>query len=127
MRHILFGLWLILHGVMLGACGGNGDETVILEEAHVACARCVFRMDESRLVGAPGCPWAIEVNGEHHLLYGPVPQDHFNHGPDGICNMRRQAKVEGTLRNDKFIASAVELLPAQDIPAERAYTEEDVH
>ncbi len=127
MRHIVFSLWLIVGGTGLSACGGSATEVVALEQADVACARCVFRMDESRLDGAPGCPWAIEVNGEHHLLYGPVPQDHFNHGPDGICNMRRQAKVEGTVRNDKFIATAIKLHPAKDIPAERAYTEEDIH
>jgi hypothetical protein len=41
--------------------------------------------------------------------------------------MRRQAKVEGNLRDDKFIASTFELLPPTDIPAQRVFTEDDKH
>jgi len=111
----------------LTGCGGGSSHEVALQTVDVACARCVFRMDESRLEGVPGCPWAAEIDGRHHLLYGPVPQDHFNHAPDGICNMRRQANVEGSVRDDKFIARSLELLPATDIPSQRAYTEDDKH
>jgi hypothetical protein len=111
----------------LPGCGGGSSHEVNLQTVDVACARCVFHMDESRLEGIPGCPWAAEIEGRHHLVYGPVPQDHFNHAPDGICNMRRQAKVEGNLRDDKFIASTFELLPPTDIPAQRVFTEDDKH
>ena len=127
MRGLFLPIWLFLVTPTLNGCGGSSQTGVTMQTVDVACARCVFRMDESRLEDVPGCPWAAEIEGETYLVYGPVPHDHSNHAPDGICNMRRQAAVEGNVRNGKFIASSFTLLPAADIPSQPAFTEADEH
>jgi hypothetical protein len=77
---------------------------------------------------ASGCFWAIEI-GERH--YPVSPKDlvvgHENHGPEGMCNMSRQARVDGEVKGGRFLASRFELLPATDVPIVPTFTPADKH
>lgn len=92
-------------------------------EVTVACGRCVFAMEEAKV----GCPWAVELDGKHYIIQGQVPQDHMSHAPDGICNMPRRAIVSGQVRGDRFVATKVQLKPAEAVPSTPRFTPEDVH
>ena len=76
-----------------------------------ACGSCIFKMKD-----AVNCPFAVEIDGKHYLVQGAVPQDHNSHMADGICNMAREARITGVLRDGKLIASSFELLPAEYVP-----------
>lgn len=87
-----------------------------------ACARCQFHM-----VDTPDCPWAVEIEGKRYLVQGPVPEDHSKHSPDGICNMPREAVVDGRIKDDRFIATRLELLPAKNVPATPQFKPDESH
>ena len=108
--------------LLAASCAGSRDIPVPDQTVDVACGRCIFGMEE-----AEGCPWAAKIDGKHYLMLGAIPTDHFNHSPSGICNMRRQARVEGFIRQDRFVANSLELLPATNVPASPTYTEKDLH
>ena len=108
--------------LLLAGCGGPPPVELASQTLEVGCARCIFEVPETQ-----GCPWAVEIDGIPHLLYGPVPRDHQSHGPDGICNMRRKAVVAGRIHDGKVVANAFELLPAEGIPESPRFTPEDVH
>jgi len=113
---------LLLSLLCLSACAGSGEIAVPSQTVDVACGKCIFSMEEAK-----GCPWAAEIDGKPYLMLGPMPEDHLMHSPAGICNMRRQARVEGTIRQDRFVASSFELLPPENVPEKPTYTEEGVH
>lgn len=121
LRHVAPILALSLSLCAMLGCTDDGQK---LENATVkiGCGRCQFHMAE-----AQGCPFAAEIDGQHYLIQGRVPEDHQSHAQDGICNMVREAKVSGTLRDGKLITTKLDLLPAQSVPETRQYTEEDVH
>ena len=116
--------FLIVMGAV-GACspGKAAEQVVTHREVTVACGRCIFEMKKA----TTGCPWAVEIDGHHYLVQGEVPQGHQNHAPDGICNMRRRAIVDGTIRGDRFISTHFELKRAGGVPENPRYTPEDVH
>ena len=117
-----FPLLFCLFGVLASSCAGSRDIPVPGQTVDVGCGRCIFAMEE-----AQGCPWAAEIDGKHYLMLGEIPKDHVNHSPTGICNVRRQAQVEGFIRQDRFVASSLELLPAKNVPVKPTYTEKDQH
>lgn len=98
--------------VVISTLGCNRGTKLEGATVTVGCGRCIFEME-----GLKGCPWAVELEGKAYLVQGPLPDDHSTHAPDGICNMRRQAIVDGQLKGDRFVATRFELLPARDVPA----------
>ena len=82
------------------------------ERLTVGCAKCIFEMEN-----AVNCPWAAEIDGEHHLIEGALPKGHNSHAADGMCSIRREAIVSGELRNGTLVVSSMELQPARDIPS----------
>ena len=97
-------------GASLFGCGG-GDEQAVSTVIDVGCGNCIYGMED-----AVGCPWAAEIDGEHIYVMGAIPQDHNGHAPDGICNMERQARVEGVVREGKLVVTEVEFIPAENVP-----------
>ena len=79
------------------------------------------------VIGTQGCYWAIQWNGEMAIVQGVVPEDHENHAPDGMCNIKRQAKVTGRIKSGQFYSQAFELLPAETVPDTPTYTPKDIH
>ena len=110
-------------GLLLLGCGEQPAEVKVEAEViEVACGRCIYEMP-----GAEGCPWATHVDGEYYLVMGPVPQDHHSHGEDGICVMARQARVQGEVNGEYFVASEFELIPAENVPESGATEHDHVH
>lgn len=115
--------WIVLLWFGCTAAPGEPPEPRLEGRTlEVGCGRCIFHMPQ-----VPGCPWAAELDGKHYLLQGAVPQDHHSHAPDGICNVSRQAVVDGVLRDGKLIVSRMELLPATHVPSAPNFTPADVH
>jgi len=107
---------------LLSACGPAAEATFEGETLTVACGRCIFEME-----GVEGCPWAAEIDGGHYLIRGRLPEDHSTHAPDGICNMRRRAVVDGELRGGELRVTRFDLLPPEEVPPEPRFGPEDVH
>lgn len=90
---------------------------------RAACAMCVFQVP-----GAEGCYWAVEIEGKPYTVQGKaLPTDHDAHAPDGMCNMARQAEVEGEIRGGQFLATHFALRPAENVPTQPQYSDEDKH
>jgi hypothetical protein len=121
LRPLVFAVLLGLITV-LPACRPPADATFSGETLTVACGRCVFEME-----GVEGCPWAVEIEGEHYLIRGRIPKDHNTHAPDGICNMTRKAVIDGELRDGELLVTRMELLPPEEVPAEPRFSPEDLH
>ena len=117
-----FFLMMSCFAILALSCAGSRDVPVPSQTVDVGCGRCIFAMEE-----AQGCPWAAEIGGKPYLMLGTIPEDHVNHSATGICNMRRQARVEGFIRQDRFVANSLELLPATNVPASPTFTEKDLH
>jgi hypothetical protein len=113
---------LLLGVCALAACTPAADATFEGDTLDVACGRCVFEME-----GVQGCPWAAEIEGRHYLIRGPLPTDHSTHAPDGICNMTRQAVVDGELRDGELLATRFELLPPERVPEQPRFGPADEH
>lgn len=112
--------WIAL--LWIGCTAAPGEPRLEHQTLQVGCGRCIFHMPEAK-----GCPWAAELDGKHYVMQGAVPQDHHSHDPDGICNVSRQAVVDGVLRDGKLIVSRMELLPADNVPSAPRYTPADTH
>lgn len=108
--------------LFLAGCNLGPDKVVDGEVVPVACGTCIYKIPEGQ-----GCYWAIELDGQHYPMAGTFPEGHDSHGPEGMCNMERQAKVSGELRGTNFVASSFELLPAKDVPTDPKFTPEDEH
>lgn len=102
--------------------GCKSGDAVPEQTITVACGMCIWGMTNTE-----GCEWAAELDGAHYLVRGPVPHDHVNHAPDGMCNMKRQAVVAGSIRGDLFVASKFDLLPASGAPDAPKYSDQDIH
>ena len=103
---------------------GEPESTVELnrEVLTAGCGMCLH----GKILGA-GCYWAVEYEGEVYPVSGSVPKDHENHSPTGMCNMKRQVRVDGTLRSTGLAATRFELLPPDAVPDAPKFTSEDVH
>lgn len=102
---------LVCVALAAASCSRGAARVFEGETITVACASCVFEME-----GVGGCPWAAEIDGEHYLMQGNLPEDHNSHMPDGICMMARQAVIDGKLEDGRLTIAKMELLPAQHIP-----------
>jgi hypothetical protein len=121
MGSLVLSMLALISLLQIIGCFPSGIE-VAEQTVTVACGRCIFKMEE-----AVGCPWAAEVDGNHYLVSGTTPHGLNNHAPDGICNMRREAVVEGAIRNGIFVASEFELLPAKDVPEKPEFAPDEAH
>lgn len=109
----LHGLAFVLGGLLVAGCARGGPSapsgaTVVTPQTLVAgCSMCMFQQEPFQ-----GCFWAVQFEGEHHFLDGPAhPQDHENHGPEGMCAVKREAIVEGWIEGDRLMATRFDLLP----------------
>ena len=124
MRKLLFiGTLLLTAGPLYATgCSDSAEVTITGQTTKVGCAACIYKME-----GAKGCEWAADVNGEHLMVQGQLPLKHNSHGPEGMCNMEREAKIEGAVRDGKLITSSFELLPAKNAPKTPKFTPADQH
>jgi hypothetical protein len=117
-------VWIHLFLVCLMLGCGEAPKSVDLS-AEVVTAGC--GMCQYQVFGTSGCYWSVEWEGKPYVVQGTIPEEHENHAPDGMCNMKRQAKVSGRLKSGQFYATSFELLPASGVPETPSFTPEVVH
>lgn len=84
---------------------GKFDEKKKTYEVLASCGTCNFKMK------APGCPLAIKLDGKYYFVDGTKIDDHGDaHADDGFCNVIKKAKVQGTVKGDRFTASYFEII-----------------
>ena len=94
---------------------GKFDEKKKTYEVLASCGTCNFKMK------APGCPLAIKLENKYYFVDGTKIDDHGDaHADDGFCNVIKKAKVQGTVKGDRFTASYFEI-----IKEERASSSKD--
>lgn len=72
---------------------------------EAACGQCQFGMK------AKGCDLAIRINGKPYFVDGTTMDQHGDaHAHDGLCNTVRKAKVSGEIVENRFKATAFELI-----------------
>ncbi len=81
-------------------------QTLVVE---AACGECQFELE------GDGCDLAVRIDGKAYFVDGTELDDHGDaHADDGFCNVVRQARVQGSIENDRFVATSFELLPGDD-------------
>lgn len=95
---------------MLG-CNANSTPTepsLLFQDeiVEVACGECQFAMRGT------GCDLAVRHQGNSYFVVGSDIDDHGDaHAANGLCNMVRKAKVSGEIKDAKFHAQRLELVP----------------
>jgi hypothetical protein len=103
--------WLLIATLFsVVSCQSEPAMVLTQQTVTVGCGRCIFDMQD-----VEGCPWAAEIDGKHYLMSGALP-DHDSHDSDGICNMQREAIVDGEIRGEELVVSKMLLTPAEGIP-----------
>jgi hypothetical protein len=96
------------------ATPNNSTETAnvtVLQDQVVeaACGECQFQMEGN------SCDLAIRVNGKSYFVDGAKLDEQGDpHGADGMCTVKRQAKVSGRIENGRFAATSFDLLPIDE-------------
>jgi hypothetical protein len=73
---------------------------------EAACGECLFELE------GDGCDLAVRIDGKAYFVAGTDIDDHGDaHADDGFCNAVRQAHVQGSIENGRFVATSFELLP----------------
>jgi hypothetical protein len=87
---------------------GKLDPTKPVLVLETSCGSCNFEM--------PGkeCFLAVKFEGKAYTVQGTSIDDHGDaHDEKGFCNAIRKAKVQGSLKGDKFVVTYFELLKAE--------------
>jgi len=87
---------------------GKLDLTKPVMVLETSCGSCNFEM--------PGkdCFLAVKYDGKAYAVQGTAIDDHGDaHDEKGFCNAIRKAKVQGSLKGDKFVVTYFELLKAE--------------
>lgn len=100
---LLFGLWC---ATCVVGCGDKARVKIENQVVDAACGECQFGMEGT------ACDLAIRIDGVGYFVDGAKMDDHGDaHATDGMCNLCRQARVSGSIRDGRFVASSFELLP----------------
>lgn len=82
-----------------------GNELAV-QMVEVSCGQCQFGMQ-----GA-GCDLAVRIDGKSYFVEGSSIDDHGDaHGEDGLCNCIRKARVAGAIKDGRFVATSIGVLP----------------
>ena len=88
----------------VSAASATPADTLLVE---AACGQCRFGLP------GKGCDLAVRVGGRAYFVAGTGIDGHGDaHAKDGFCNAIRQARVQGTVADDKFNVRYFQLLPA---------------
>lgn len=87
--------------LLFTGCASGGPR-----KAVAGCSTCVFDMK-----GETGCKLAVKIDGTPYLVTGSDIDDHGDaHAANGLCNSARNALIEGTIKDNKFVAKKFEVL-----------------
>ena len=94
------GSWLL--AALLAACVGS--EPLFVD---AGCGKCLFDLPDA------DCALAVRIDGRALRVDG-VDIDALGdaHAADGLCNAVRRARATGEVRDGRFRAASIELLPA---------------
>ncbi len=92
------------------ASSHEAQETQISSQVvEASCGQCQFGMEGN------GCDLAIRIDGKSYYVVGSSIDDHGDaHSDDGLCNCVRKAKVTGEIKDGRFAATGIEVLPNED-------------
>jgi bacterioferritin-associated ferredoxin len=72
---------------------------------EASCGECQFGLE------GKGCDLAVRIDGKAYYVDGATMNDFGDaHGDAGMCNTIRSAKVKGSVKNDRFVATSFKLL-----------------
>ena len=81
------------------------DTAKELLEVEAACGQCRFAL------AGEGCDLAVRINGKAYFVDGTHIDQHGDaHAKDGFCNAIRKAKVQGQVKDNRFLASYFKLV-----------------
>ncbi|MEY4308220.1 MAG: hypothetical protein RL422_423 [Bacteroidota bacterium] len=87
---------------------GKLDLTKPVMVLETSCGSCNFEMPRKE------CFLAVKYDGKAYAVQGTAIDDHGDaHDEKGFCNAIRKAKVQGSLKGDKFVVTYFELLKAE--------------
>ena len=85
------------------------DKTKRIQLVDAACGQCKFKL--------PGksCDLAVRINDKAYFV-DSAHIDAFGdaHAKDGFCNSIRKAEVQGSIINDRFVATYFKLVKHQN-------------
>lgn len=101
-QFFFFALFALL--VSCGSLNKSGEK--ISGTYEVSCGMCNMDMT------GDACALAIEIDDKTYYVEGSNLHDHGDaHADDGLCTVRRDAKVVGEVKKGVFVAESLELLP----------------
>lgn len=109
MRKILFTVFLLtLASLSVQAQSKSGKKKQKGPQiVEASCGKCNFDLP------GDGCKLAVRIEDKAYYVTGSTLADHGDeHGDEGMCNVVRQAKVEGKVVLGVFKAKSFELLPS---------------
>jgi hypothetical protein len=113
MQKILFLLFTIFTMGNLNA-QVKKDNTIKFSKPTIvdaACGQCQFHLKTQK-----GCDLAIQVNSMAYFVDGTKIDEHGDaHANDGFCNAIRKALVQGTVVNNRFVATSFKLLTEEEL------------
>jgi len=90
---------------------GKFDKKKKVYEVLASCGTCNFKMK------APGCPLAIKLDDKYYFVDGTKIDDHGDaHADDGFCNVVKKAKVQGSIKGDRFSSTYFEIIKEARVP-----------
>ena len=73
---------------------------------EASCGQCQLGMEGN------GCDLAVRIDGKSYYVDGSLIDDHGDaHGDNGLCNCIRKAKVTGEIKDGRFVAESLRLVP----------------
>jgi hypothetical protein len=73
---------------------------------ETSCGECQFKLK------GKSCDLAVRIEGKAYFVDGTKIDDHGDaHAKEGFCNAVRKAKVQGEIKNERFVATYFKLLP----------------
>lgn len=82
---------------------------IVDQIVEAACGQCQLGME------GKGCDLAIRVDGNSYFVDGSSIDGHGDaHGEGGLCNCIRKAKVVGEIKDGRFVASSLVVLPIEE-------------
>ncbi|MCZ6834609.1 MAG: DUF6370 family protein [Planctomycetota bacterium] len=91
----------------------DSSETSVMQYqgtvVEASCGQCQFDLEGS------GCDLAVRIDGDAYFVDGTKIDEHGDaHASDGFCNEVRQARVSGSVVDDRFQVAHFELLPKEN-------------
>ena len=103
MKHLFY---LSLFTFLTACASLNKSAEPISGTYEVSCGKCNMEMT------GDACALAIEINDKSYYVEGNGLNDHGDaHTEDGLCTVRRDAKVVGEIKKGVLVAESLELLP----------------